>query len=337
MRKLPALSFLLLLGAGLLLSACQDRDTAAPCDCPDIGGPAKWSRLFEDPVSGPDLTYHQPSYNPANARQLVYRRGSRADLDQRVQPGRTVGLWTGGTTSGQQSPLLLGYDVLFNPNYGPNGWVAFCRSQQVWKAKANGDSLQRLTFGNSSHVVPLWSPDGSRLVCHRDNTSPGGPILIIDRNGRQLRSLLIENTGFAVAWAPDGNSLLLEYDPTRKDMSLATYDLRTNQLEAVVTIPKTENTYGFVYGAAWLPDGKGIVWCCDQGLYKTELATRRTVRLRSSCQGRRYINPAVSPDGRQLAVERTDQHVSDDGYSMRTETNIWTLDLDGSNEQQVKF
>ena len=54
--------------------------------------------------------------------------------------------------------------------------------------------------------------------------------------------------------------------PTRKDIGLAAYGLRINRLGTVVTIPKTENTYGFVYGAAWLPNGKNIVWCCDQGL-----------------------------------------------------------------------
>ena len=86
-----------------------------------------------------------------------------------------------------------------------------------------------------------------------------------------------------------------------------------------------------------MPNGKSIVWCCDLGLHKTDLATRRSVRLRTSCRGRLYMNPAVSPDSRQIAVERIDQRVSDGGYSMRTETNIWTLDLDGSNEQQVKF
>ena len=337
MKKLVNLLLLLFIGAASALSACTSREDVEPCDCPGIGGPPKWNGLIRTPVSGPDLSYHQPSYNPANGQQLVFRRNSRADLDQRVQPVRTVGLWTGSATGAPLSPLLLGYDVLYEPNYGPGGWVAFCRGQQVWKAKANGDSLQRLTSGNSIHVVPRWSPDGSRLVCHRDNTSPGGPILIIDRNGRQLRSLSIENTKFALAWSPDGNSLLLEYDPTRKDMGLATYDLRTNRLETVVTIPKADNSYGFVYGAAWLPDGQSIVWCSDLGLYKTDLATRRTVRLRSSCQGRRYDNPAVSPDGRQLAVERTDQRVSDDGYSMHTEINIWTMNLDGGDERKVTF
>jgi len=337
MKNLSKLRYALLLGAGLVLSACEKHETAEPCDCPGIGGPPKWSGEFEAPVSGPDLSYHQPSYNPADARQLVYRRGSRADLGQRVQPALRVGLWTGATTGGPQSPLLRGYDVLFDPNYGPGGWVAFCRGGQVWKAKANGDSLQLLTSGNIMHVVPRWSPDGARLLCHADNDTPGGPIQILDRNGRLVRSLLIENTRYALAWSPDGNSILVEYDPTRHGMGLATYDLRTNQLVAVATSPAAPSSEGFVYGAAWLPDGKSIVWCSDLGLYKTDLATRRTVRLRSSCQGRRYDNPAVSPDGRQLAVERTDQRVSDDGNSMHTEINIWTMDADGGDERKVVF
>ena len=77
---------------------------------------------------------------------------------------------------------------------------------------------------------------------------------------------------------------------------------------------------GAVYGAVWLPDGKSMVWCSDLGLYRTDLTSRRTVRLRSSCLGRRYDNPAVSPDGRQIAMERSDRRVSDDGHSMHTKS-----------------
>ena len=240
----------------------------------------------------------------------------------------------GSTAGGPPRPLLHGF--VYYPSFGPGGWVAFQRADQVWKAKANGDSLRQLTYAPGPHYVPRWSPDGSRLVC-QDPNSPVGNHLIMDKNGKTIRSIRLVDTQYALAWAPDGNSILVEYNPTGRDENLATYNLTTGQLDVVAISPAAPDSYGFVNGAAWQPDGKSIVWCGELGLYRTDLVSRITVRLRSGCQARRYENPAVSPDGRQLAVERTDRHVSADGYSMYTTTNIWTMDPDGRNERRVTF
>lgn len=62
MRKLPALA--LLVGTGSLLSTCRDRDTAAPCDCPDIGGPAKWSLFLNRPFPTPTCLTISPATTP---------------------------------------------------------------------------------------------------------------------------------------------------------------------------------------------------------------------------------------------------------------------------------
>jgi Tol biopolymer transport system component len=327
---------LALLGASTWLSACSDRDAVEPCDCPEVTDTGKWNRFIEPPVSGPDFSYHEPSYNPANGQQLVYRRESRAELNQRPQPAATIGLWLGEPYTGQQTPLLRGYDLLRSPSFGPRGWIAFNRLGEVWKVKANGDSLTRLPLRLGPHHQPRWSPDGTRLVSQQLGI-PGGNHLIVAQDGTPLRTVRLDNSRYALAWSPDGQSLLIEYSPTGRDRGLATYDLRTDQLDLVLTSPSKPNGQGMVYGAAWAPDGKTIVWCGDLGLYKTDLTTRRTVRLRSSCTGRRYFNPAISPDGRQIAVERLDQRVSDDQYSMHTETNIWTLDFDGRNERKASF
>ena len=323
----------------LALGACTSQADIEPCDCPEFMTPSKWRFDFEPPITGPDITYHQPSYNPANPAELVYRRQSWAELSQRPQNPAFVGLWTGTLSGGPQRPLQLGYSLLVDPNYGPNGWIAFNQAAQVWKVKANGDSLQRLTGGTSTHYRPVWSPDGSRLVCRRDNDAPGGPIYIMDKQGRPLRSLLINYSGFPLAWSPDGNSLLLDYAPNgnNNELGLATYNLLTDKLEFLVLSPHTANTSGEIRGAAWHPDGKSVVWCGSLGLYRTDLSSRRTVRLRSACTGRLYFSPSIAPDGRQIAVERYDRRDSDDGFSEHTEINIWTLNIDGSNERRVDF
>ena len=330
-----------LVAATLLLTfgACTKQADTNPCDCLEFTGPSKWQYDFEHPISGPDITYHQPSYNPANPAELVYRRESREELNQRPRSPAVVGLWTGTLSGGPQRPLQLGYSLLMDPNYGPHGWIAFNQAAQVWKMKANGDSLQRLTGGASTHYRPVWSPDGNRIVCKRDNDAPGGPIFIMDKQGRPLRSLLINYSRFPLAWSPDGNSLLIEYAPdgNSNELGLATYNLLTNKLDFLTLSPHTANTSGEIRGAAWHPDGRSVVWSGSRGLYRTDLGSRRTVRLRSACTGRLYFSPCISPDGHQIAVERYDRRDSDDGYSEYAEINIWTMNLDGSNEQRATF
>ena len=230
--------------------------------------------------------------------------------------------------------MLHGF--VYYPSFGPGGWVAFQRADQVWKAKANGDSLRQLTYAPGPHYVPRWSPDGSRLVC-QDPNSPVGNHLIMDKNGKTIRSIRLVDTQYALAWAPDGNSILVEYNPTGRDENLATYNLTTGQLDVVAISPAAPDSYGFVNGAAWQPDGKSIVWCGGAGPVPHRPGLPHYGAPAQRLPGAALREPGVSPDGRQLAVERTDRHVSADGYSMYTTTNIWTMDPDGRNERRVTF
>ena len=91
------------------------------------------------------------------------------------------------------------------------GWLALSMNDQVWKIKANGDSLTQLTSGGF-HYQPQWSPDGQRLVCHEPDT-PRAPLIIIDKNGRWLTQLSGFPVNYCQGWSPDGTRLLITYGP----------------------------------------------------------------------------------------------------------------------------
>lgn len=318
------------------VTACHGPESAEPepCDCPGLGGPVKYNQLSEPPISGPDVSYHEPSYQPGTGQQLAYRRASRREADTRPVPAQLTGLWVGNLDSRQQIPLLTGYDLLFRPNYGPRGWIAFNRGDgTVWKAKATGDSLRQLTGG--VYYGPVWDRTGTRIACY-DPSGPGQGIRIIDPAGALVRAVEVERVNAPLAWSPDGSSLLVEYNPGNS-RGIGLYDLTTSTLQSLVMDPPALNTLGVVYGAAWTPDGRKVVWCGEQGIFEVDVASKQYRRLRSSCMGRRYFHPSISPDGQQIAVERLDRRIADDGWSIREETNIWTMDRDGRNEQKLTF
>jgi Tol biopolymer transport system component len=100
-----------------------------------------------------------------------------------------------------------GYDYAGQPSWSPNGrWIAYNdvgadRRNGLWLVRPNGRALHR--------VGPLartftWSPDGKRLATMR--SAPG--VSIVDVRGQRKRLPLSMHVA-AVAWSPDGRSLLL--------------------------------------------------------------------------------------------------------------------------------
>ncbi|OQY27350.1 MAG: hypothetical protein B6244_10840 [Candidatus Cloacimonetes bacterium 4572_55] len=58
------------------------------------------------------------------------------------------------------------------PDWSPDGqWLAFMMNAQIYKVKADGDSLTQLTH-EGRNFFPDWGPDGQWIAY--DNTDCGG-------------------------------------------------------------------------------------------------------------------------------------------------------------------
>ena len=203
--------------------------------------------------------------------------------------------------------------------------------------KATGDSLTKLTNG-PAHYQPQWSPDGQRLVCFMNGKGPGEQhLVLLTKNGTPLPAPGFDALGYAEAWAPDGNQLLVGQSEGGR-FGLGIYDFRTGKARFVVAYrPAPEGTGDSCYGAAWLPNSQAFVWCTGGGVFRTDVATGATTRLRVGCFARAYLHPSVSANGQQLVVERTDQKAIEDGTKIYSEIALWTMNIDGSNERKVEF
>ncbi|MDQ2795053.1 MAG: hypothetical protein M3Y12_13760 [Bacteroidota bacterium] len=328
----------LLVAAGLLAGTGCAKTTepptpTPPCDCPPL---VVKPTSFMWPTVGPTLNYARPVFNPADAREVAYLRGSTDEGP--LGPFRIGGLWVGSLATRQQRPVLLGNDMYLQVRWGAGGWLALSKGDQIWKIKATGDSLTQLTNG-PAHYQPQWSPDGQRLVCFSSGNGAADQHLeLLAKDGTRLPMPSLEAlNGYAEAWAPDGNQLLVGLSEGSRH-GLGIYDFRTGRARFLVANqPAPEGTGDSCFGAAWLPDSQAFVWCTGGGVFRTDAATGATTRLRAGCFARTYLHPSVSANGQQLIVERTDQKAIEDGTKIYAEIALWTMNIDGSNERKVEF
>ena len=314
--------------AVLLVAGCshsKEEAAAPPCDCPALPNPG----IGLGPrVTGADTSYDYPCFNPRNPREVVFYRVERNNFTN-------YGLYTANLDTHQKRFIRLGNEFGLQVRWGPTGWIALSMGSQIWKLKANGDSLTQLTFG-TPHYQPQWSPDGQRLVC-REPDSPGGPLIIIDKNGRKLTTLNGFPTQYCESWSPDGTRLLVRYGTFGQDYGLGVYDLATNRVDLVAPSNVPNSSLGDLNGAAWLPDSRNVIWASGTGIYATDTQTRQTQQLHTGCDTRIYLNPDVSADGRSILVRRVDQKSIDNGQGVYQESNLWLMDIDGGNERKLVF
>lgn len=90
-----------------------------------------------------------------------------------------------------------------DPDWSPErDWIVFESSGQIFKIKANGDSLTQLTF-SGENFFPEWSPEGSKIVYDRIDS-----VWIMDADGSNKRVI---TRGREPSFSPDGSKIIYTY------------------------------------------------------------------------------------------------------------------------------
>lgn len=200
-----------------------------------------------------------------------------------------------------------------SPAWSPDGtMVAFASNpgdglSNIYVMNADGTNQRRLTnfFRAGS---PTWSPDSMRIAFDAETALEEGPgIYVINVDGTGLTNLTDDDRAGEQrdpSWSPDGSQIAFT-----TWFGIYVMDVDGTNWRPVIAPGQEHRQY---WAPAWSPDGQWIVF------YSHVYGEEWTVAIVDACGGDpillidgwpHFANPAWSPDGRRLAVDRMGESI----------------------------
>ncbi len=308
--------------AAIFFSSCK-KDPPIPIepDCTNflIQNGKPLSGLIFSNWLGIDTTYNTPTFNPKNPDEIIYVRGKISVASSWIIKRNLL--------TGLEEKIIEG--VLRHPDWSSNDWILFNHADnQVWKIKSNGDSLTLLTIDMQGGQDAVWNPEGSKMAFFRKVGSVYY-VIIADAKGNYLDTIQ-HFSYYLTNWSKNGKYLSgvdganpMYCDVASKNQFRAT----SNSID--------ENVTNLIYidGVTWTPDSQFLIWCNHYGIFKTDINSKTTTRIKTSCDSKYYVSLSVSPDGKKIIAGRQEQKL--DGKNLYIKSGLSLINIDGTNEIKI--
>ena len=267
-----------------------DADTAAVFSAPDQLLFARRGTLYAqrfDPTRRELLGTAVAMPDEVAVDSTVYRLALSASMGGSVayRPASVIGqrrfTWfdrAGGALGSTGEPMEGG----LSPSMSPDGCcVAFSLSlngnQDIWLLDLDSGDVTRFTFDPGIDFVPLWSPDGRRII-FSSNRSGAFDLYEKPATGAGAEELVLatDQNKFAVDWTADGEHVLYVSNDPQKSYDIWALRLADGESPFVVVETEFEERDG-----QFSPDGRWIA-------YQSNESGRLEV----------YVQPFLRPGGR---------------------------------------
>lgn len=147
------------------------------------------------------------------------------------------------------------------PAWSPDGeWIAFISNRSgmgvwdIYRVRANGSDIHRLTEGRDTHRPLAWSTDGKWIVFASSSPKETAGIYIMQSDGSKEQNISeLGLEAFDPAWSPDGKWIVFSLD---NGTAVNLYKFSSNGGE----MQRLTNTHNADSYPAWSPDGNSIVF-----------------------------------------------------------------------------
>lgn len=256
---------------------------------------------------------------PGRNGQLLYLR----DLGGNAAPSGRIFV-SGADGSGPRDVTPASVNDVRYAAWSPDGrriaFSAFTAGRStaaLFVMNADGTALTQVTRGHLAEFSPTWSPDGKSLAF---TSFDRGLMQIfrsrLDGSGRKVLSSQNMNCSDA-AWSPRGTQIVFECETVGALVIMRPDGTRERRL--------TSGGRAYDGSPTWTPDGRWIVFSRGIGRSPAGLYRVRPDRTGLARTSRISGEPAISPDGRSMALVR----------SVDEQQEVWVMGRDGSRARAI--
>ena len=222
--------------------------------------------------------------------------------------------------------------------WNKDGVILFTPSGQlgegIHRIPAGGGTTEQVSMpdtnhGENTHRWPQFLPDGKHYLYLAGNVSGG-----IETDGLYVGALDSKERKFVTKSLANGTFAEPRYVLFYRDKTLFAqrFDLNKMELSGDAAPLLTDVQYlGRILYAVYAASGNGLLLAQNSSVSRSRLVwyDRKGNELGSVGKPDVYSNVALSPDGRFLAVDKTDVTTAN--------TDVWVYDLQGESEKRLTF
>lgn len=210
-------------------------------------------------------------------------------------------------------------------------WIIFenYEDNQIWKVKTNGDSLQQVTSNYFLAQEPRWLNNGKIFSANVSNSGLSTYTAFFDLKGNQTDSINIISIE-ANKWNSKNQIAIECYSNPKYCISI--YDVKGVLVNNLITSDQKE---GISIGS-WSNDEEWIYWSNNNGVYKTNLKSSKTITILDNQQSKSYFNPILSIEDNSLILKKHIRRNYDKNREIFLDYLI-RLDINTKNEEIIIF